>query len=63
MTWTFESILKRVEAELEFEKAKVNLILLECKEAHVQPPKDYWHNKVRLENQVKALKLLLETTK
>lgn len=55
-------LLRQKECELEIETNKVTVLLTDCGREKVQPPKDYWHNKIKLENQVKALKLLLETT-
>ena len=58
-----EDALLRAQEALQLETTVVNQLLWECKVEKVQPPKDYWHNKVKLENKIKALKLLLETTK
>jgi hypothetical protein len=54
------SLLARKRQELEHELSIIESMLIECKQSHVNPAKDYWHRKVRLENEIKTLEHALE---
>lgn len=53
-------LIRQTERNLELEVNKVTSLLHDCKVDKVQPPKDYWHEQVKLQNKLKALRALLE---
>jgi hypothetical protein len=56
-----EHFIKVCDQALFEEDKRVVLLLHECSRDKVQPPKDYWHERVKLQNKLKALRALLET--